>query len=573
MKSVFNRLSMGLATAVIVLAQVVMPVQAAFADDNGNGDGNDNSSGNNDNGNKVVTNPQIVTPTTQSISAKALTDHTCNTTEWHFVITQVDTAANAPATISVTFGNGSTATVQLNEVTGGTAHYLTTQNLNSTVNSATATIYAGWTGQFNLSHGPCAPVEQAKTQVTAVNGVFADDCGLEFNLAFTAAVTEGVTYTQTRSENKLTVTATVTDSTKYTLTNPNWMQSQTDLLVACNRPTIKPCTTTPTTTVSKYEDFADYNDTRATGHTKFLSNGLRIWTDGATSTDKVAWYNAVTPYSLADIGVPSIDYTNTAGGVPGMQISLDKNGDGISDGILVGEPATYGNNWWSNGSFGISSGMGYTSYGTLQDYLTANPDAKVLAVGFSLGSGVKGDGVLHSLTFGCQKWVFEKAAEVPHVCPANTEWSDMNKNSKVDEGECYKKVFVCKFVGIPGINERLQTGQNPISVSVNSIKDFNGLGSYFNDKQERSLVIAFDEGQAKPSVDTCTPGKGSVPEVPVVPTTPVVPVVPGKGSVTPTTVTELPETGAGTNALLIGLIAAAAAYGAVYFAQSKRQYE
>jgi LPXTG-motif cell wall-anchored protein len=38
-------------------------------------------------------------------------------------------------------------------------------------------------------------------------------------------------------------------------------------------------------------------------------------------------------------------------------------------------------------------------------------------------------------------------------------------------------------------------------------------------------------------------------------------------------VTELPETGADTNALMIGLLASAAAYGAVYFAQPKRRYE
>lgn len=89
------------------------------------------------------------------------------------------------------------------------------------------------------------------------------------------------------------------------------------------------------------------------------------------------------------------------------------------------------------------------------------------------------------------------------VCPANTEWYDMNENKTVDEGECFKKVFVCKYVGTPGIDERLQTGQNPISVSVNAINDFQGVGSYFNDAQGRSFVLAFDEGQEEPSVDEC----------------------------------------------------------------------
>ncbi|MFY9227700.1 MAG: hypothetical protein WAO28_00005, partial [Candidatus Microsaccharimonas sp.] len=34
-----------------------------------------------------------------------------------------------------------------------------------------------------------------------------------------------------------------------------------------------------------------------------------------------------------------------------------------------------------------------------------------------------------------------------------------------------KKVFVCKYVGTPGVDERLQTGNNPISVSVNAIQN------------------------------------------------------------------------------------------------------
>jgi hypothetical protein len=92
---------------------------------------------------------------TQTISAKALTDHECNSSEWHFVITQIDTVADAPASIHVTWANGQSEDVPLTNFTGGVAHYVTTDNLDSTVTSATAVIYAGWSGQFNLSHGPC----------------------------------------------------------------------------------------------------------------------------------------------------------------------------------------------------------------------------------------------------------------------------------------------------------------------------------------------------------------------------------------------------------------------------------
>ena len=75
---------------------------------------------------------------TKTITVKALTDHDCDATEWHFVITQINSATNAPATITVTWANGDTEVVPLSKFTGGVAHYVTTSNLDSTVVSATA---------------------------------------------------------------------------------------------------------------------------------------------------------------------------------------------------------------------------------------------------------------------------------------------------------------------------------------------------------------------------------------------------------------------------------------------------
>jgi hypothetical protein len=89
------------------------------------------------------------------ITAKALTDHECDSTEWHFVINQIDNKANAPQSITVEWANGDTEVVPLSKFKGGVAHYATTSNLDSTVVSATAGIYTGWSGQFNLSHGAC----------------------------------------------------------------------------------------------------------------------------------------------------------------------------------------------------------------------------------------------------------------------------------------------------------------------------------------------------------------------------------------------------------------------------------
>lgn len=100
-----------------------------------------------------------------------------------------------------------------------------------------------------------------------------------------------------------------------------------------------------------------------------------------------------------------------------------------------------------------------------------------------------------------------------------------------------KKVFVCKYVGAPGIDERLQTGQNPISVSVNAIpEDPVVIGSFFADAQGRSFVLAFDVGQPEPSVDECPSPEEPPPPTGTTPTdtTPT--------TTTPTTPTETTPT-------------------------------
>ena len=78
------------------------------------------------------------------------------------------------------------------------------------------------------------------------------------------------------------------------------------------------------------------------------------------------------------------------------------------------------------------------------------------------------------------------------------------------------KVFVCKYVGTPGVNEILQTGNNPISVSVNSIPNYSGVGSYFADAQGRSYVLAEDTRQGggqtgEPNVSNCPRPEGPPP--------------------------------------------------------------
>jgi hypothetical protein len=99
------------------------------------------------------------------------------------------------------------------------------------------------------------------------------------------------------------------------------------------------------------------------------------------------------------------------------------------------------------------------------------------------------------------------------------------------------KVFVCKYVGTPGTGERLQAGQNPIDVSINAIKDYAGVGSYFNDAQGRSFVLAEDVGQDEPDMSGCpvgSPDPTPSPSVTPDPTPTGTTVVAPTPSVTPT---------------------------------------
>lgn len=62
--------------------------------------------------------------------------------------------------------------------------------------------------------------------------------------------------------------------------------------------------------------------------------------------------------------------------------------------------------------------------------------------------------------------------------------------------------FVCKYVGTPGVDESLQTGQNPISVAAPAVSG-TAPGSFFNDAQGRSFVLIEDTGQAEPDASAC----------------------------------------------------------------------
>jgi hypothetical protein len=82
----------------------------------------------------------------------------------------------------------------------------------------------------------------------------------------------------------------------------------------------------------------------------------------------------------------------------------------------------------------------------------------------------------------------------------SVEWAMENGYFYDEEtGDCFKKVYVCKYVKTPGLPEVLQTGNNPIAVSVNALKDkdnpenvFTGEFPFtFADEQGKSIAFAW----------------------------------------------------------------------------------
>lgn len=164
----------------------------------------------------------------------------------------------------------------------------------------------------------------------------------------------------------------------------------------------------------------DLSQTRATGHNQITADGLRVWTESNTSTDKAAGYYPVN-FDLRNLGSNTNSIltltTNSGSTQPGGQLKIDFNNDGTVDGILVGEPTAngYGNNWWLNNAAEAfvkagapNNGGGYGSpwYGDANEWLNAFPTAKVKAIGYSLGSGVQGDYTITKITAGCVNYTF-----------------------------------------------------------------------------------------------------------------------------------------------------------------------
>lgn len=189
-------------------------------------------------------------------------------------------------------------------------------------------------------------------------------------------------------------------------------------------PTIQQCTTFGSTEFTSLEGW-DLSKTRATGHNELVDGGLHVWTEGAISTDKAAGYYPAS-FALKDVGAGfGVTATGTGTAQPSLQLLTDLNNDGAPEGYLVAEPV-YGTDtlWLSSNHTGADlsaapttvNGGGTGKGGTANAWLTAFPDAQVMGIGYSLGSGVLGDWTITAITAGCHVYTFD----LPEPTPTQT---------------------------------------------------------------------------------------------------------------------------------------------------------
>lgn len=272
------------------------------------------------------------------------------------------------------------------------------------------------------------PVQPSAKAITA--------CG-EYGSVSVPADTAAVTYAETGSGNQGDYLVTATVHAPYTLkagATTSWTFHLGDY-----SPCAVPCTTTTAGPLSTNLDNAGwtFGESRSGGHHEYVASGLHIWTDGSGSNDKSAGYQA-TDFPLSQVGIPALDYANTSGeSAPGLQLTVYVNG--VFFGNLVNEPLFP--KWWSSHAVtGLPSGPNPSyqlSYGSIDDYLFAwaqqgVTDVQVKAIGYSLGSGAKGDGIVTSVTAGCVNYAFTAKTYAPAVsytlgaCYPNTGFSSKN---------------------------------------------------------------------------------------------------------------------------------------------------
>ncbi|MEO6114839.1 MAG: hypothetical protein ABIP33_00480 [Pseudolysinimonas sp.] len=272
------------------------------------------------------------------------------------------------------------------------------------------------------------PVQPTATSITS--------CG-SYGSVSVPASTAAVTYAVNGSGNQGDYVVTATINAPYTLATgatTSWtfhLGQYSACAVACTTVTAGPLSTNL--------DNAgwSFGESKSGGHHDYVPSGLHISTDGSGSNDKSAGYRA-TDFPLGQVGIPSLGYANTSGeSAPGLQLTVYVNGAFF--GNLVNEPLFP--KWWSSHPVtGLPAGPNPSyqlSYGSIDDYLFAwaqqgVTDVQVKAIGYSLGSGAKGDGIVTSVTAGCVSYAFTSKTYAPSVsytlgaCYPNTGFSSKN---------------------------------------------------------------------------------------------------------------------------------------------------
>jgi hypothetical protein len=182
------------------------------------------------------------------------------------------------------------------------------------------------------------------------------------------------------------------------------------------------------------------NDVRSAGHYNFLAEGIHVKTDNTSGQAKVALYFPVTS-AFPTTG--NVEWYGTSP-APGAQLVFDADnitGNGNDYNVLVGE-SVYGDNWWLTSSSSSTAkaadpsgadngGNGSEWFGTLAQWKAALPTATPKAGGFSLGSGIQGEGVVRAVNLGDNSYVFTSTAKTGVNVAANAKRTPVKKGNNV----------------------------------------------------------------------------------------------------------------------------------------------
>jgi hypothetical protein len=341
-------------------------------------------------------------------------------------------------------------------------------------------------GPYDLTQLTGERCEDDQITVSPVAPTVTDVCGTNGDSVMKPQDSEQITYSLTGN----VVTATLVNPTTHDFGAPlnGYVVAENGLTATYTAtfPNDRPCLTpsvceTPTNGGVITQNTAGWT---IYGDTEFVEDGLELSSNGWSGS----YIKNTASYMISDALELGWTVEGTVDGASGTAI-IFKTAGGAN---IHYEPEPYSDDFWTN-TAGIlpanAGGQGGSYSGSLQDLLNTGGDQSIVATYFYFNSATENTIVLKSLSFNCTTYTFDK---------------------EVEEEE--KFVFVCKYVGQPGIDERLQTGQNPIRVSVNAIPEGAEVGAYFADAQGRSFVLAFD---------TTAPGPAGDPDVSECPMNPV----------------------------------------------------